>query len=174
MTHGSCNFAPPKDLEQVQALLARKRSELAQAAGDGESEEAMELTEGELREVEREAERQLRPFACSVGDCSRRYKNMNGLRYHYQHSGEHGAVGLALLASGQHECLSHAHKANQAAARSVVASASKLHKQQQMAMNPQVQALQQQHGISPMSSPSPSPITPTSQTPLTQDMSMSN
>src|SRR6202030_3394347 len=26
MTHGSCNFAPPKDLEQVQALLASKRS----------------------------------------------------------------------------------------------------------------------------------------------------
>lgn len=35
---------------------------------------------------------------------------MNGLRYHYQHSGDHGAIGLALLASGQHECLSHAHK----------------------------------------------------------------
>jgi hypothetical protein len=27
---------------------------------------------------------------------------MNGLRYHYQHSGAHGAAGLALLASGQH------------------------------------------------------------------------
>jgi len=31
---------------------------------------------------------------------------MNGLRYHYQHSGDHGAAGLALLSSGQHECLS--------------------------------------------------------------------
>jgi transcription factor SFP1 len=30
---------------------------------------------------------------------------MNGLRYHYQHSGEHGARGLTLLASGLHECL---------------------------------------------------------------------
>lgn len=28
---------------------------------------------------------------------------MNGLRYHYQHSGEHGAIGLALLASGNHD-----------------------------------------------------------------------
>lgn len=27
--------------------------------------------------------------------------------YHYQHSGDHGAIGLALLASGQHECLQH-------------------------------------------------------------------
>lgn len=105
MTHGSCNFAPPKDLEQVQALLASKRS-AREAAGD---EDNM-ISEGELREVEREAERRLRPFACGIGDCQRRYKNMNGLRYHYQHSGEHGAIGLSLLASGQHECLQHAHK----------------------------------------------------------------
>lgn len=62
-----------------------------------------------MREVEREAERRLRPFACGVADCQRRYKNMNGLRYHYQHSGDHGAIGLALLASGQHECLQNAH-----------------------------------------------------------------
>ncbi|OAX39827.1 hypothetical protein K503DRAFT_799324 [Rhizopogon vinicolor AM-OR11-026] len=104
MTHGSCNFAPPKDLEQVQALLASKRS-AREAAG----EEDQGITEGEMREVEREAERRLRPFACGVSDCQRRYKNMNGLRYHYQHSGDHGAIGLALLASGQHECLQHAH-----------------------------------------------------------------
>lgn len=100
MTHGSCNFAPPKDLEQVQALLACKRS-AREAAGEDDNM----ITEGELREVEREAERRLRPFACGVGDCQRRYKNMNGLRYHYQHSGDHGAIGLALLASGKHECL---------------------------------------------------------------------
>ncbi|KAG1725630.1 uncharacterized protein EDB91DRAFT_1331039 [Suillus paluster] len=103
MTHGSCNFAPPKDLEHVQALLASKRS-AREAAG----QEDKGITEGEMREVEREAERRLRPFACGVGDCQRRYKNMNGLRYHYQHSGDHGAVGLALLASGQHESLQHA------------------------------------------------------------------
>ncbi|KAG6372568.1 hypothetical protein JVT61DRAFT_7680 [Boletus reticuloceps] len=110
MTHGSCNFAPPKDLEQVQALLASKRS-AREAAGDDDNT----ITEGELREVEREAERRLRPFACGVGDCQRRYKNMNGLRYHYQHSGDHGAVGLALLASGKHECLQHAHGKSSAA-----------------------------------------------------------
>lgn len=99
MTHGSCNFAPPKDLEQLQQLLASKRSQ--------KSIEGEPLSDAELREVEKEAERRLRPYACGVGDCQRRYKNMNGLRYHYQHSGDHGAIGLALLASGQHECLQH-------------------------------------------------------------------
>jgi transcription factor SFP1 len=111
MTHGSCNFAPPKDLEQVQALLASKRSQrqLAEANGEEVDPSFGVISEGEMREVEREAERRLRPFACGVADCQRRYKNMNGLRYHYQHSGDHGAIGLALLASGQHECLQHAH-----------------------------------------------------------------
>ena len=70
ITHGSCNFAPPKDLEQIQALLDSKRK-------DGNDEP---MSEAELREVEREAERRLRPYACGVGDCQRRYKNMNGLR----------------------------------------------------------------------------------------------
>ncbi|KAI0631692.1 hypothetical protein C8Q77DRAFT_153544 [Trametes polyzona] len=109
MTHGSCNFAPPKDLEHLQELLASKRSEKAAKAGEnGVANEAeVTLSDAELREVEKEAERRLRPYACGVGDCQRRYKNMNGLRYHYQHSGDHGAIGLALLASGQHECLQH-------------------------------------------------------------------
>ena len=44
---------------------------------DGEGE--VVLSESELREVEREAERRLRPYACGVGECQRRYKNMNGL-----------------------------------------------------------------------------------------------
>jgi transcription factor SFP1 len=113
MTHGSCNFAPPKDLEQVQALLASKRSQ-RQANGEEVNGEEVDpsfgmISEGEMREVEREAERRLRPFACGVADCQRRYKNMNGLRYHYQHSGDHGAIGLALLVSGLHECLQNAH-----------------------------------------------------------------
>ncbi|KAG5652493.1 hypothetical protein H0H81_004850 [Sphagnurus paluster] len=143
MTHGSCNFAPPKDLEHVKDLLERKRREReANASAAGLSRSASlgalsrspggtptpathsqggepflqhlahpaygdlgSITETELREVEREAEKRVRPFACGVGDCQRRYKNMNGLRYHYQHSGDHGAVGLALLAGGLHECL---------------------------------------------------------------------
>ncbi|EIW77917.1 hypothetical protein CONPUDRAFT_146018 [Coniophora puteana RWD-64-598 SS2] len=112
LTHGSCNFAPPKDLEQVQALLASKRSQ-REAAG----EQNAQITEGEMREVEREAERRLRPFACGISDCQRRYKNMNGLRYHYQHSGDHGSIGLSLLSSGQHECLQHAHSKSAASSR---------------------------------------------------------
>ncbi|KAF9078587.1 hypothetical protein BDP27DRAFT_18026 [Rhodocollybia butyracea] len=64
------------------------------------------LPASERMAIEAEAERQLKPYACGVGDCPRRYKNMNGLRYHYQHSGDHGAIGLQWLASGKHECLS--------------------------------------------------------------------
>ncbi|KAL0071131.1 hypothetical protein AAF712_001689 [Marasmius tenuissimus] len=175
ITHGSCNFAPPKDLEHVQAILERKRKEKAAATEGIDSEPATPsrlspssshgpsaansapsstlhspsldgtpalpspllpsaypssaslsqpasphplaqgshhllpdlslLPESDLRELEREAEKRLRPFACTVGDCPRRYKNMNGLRYHYQHSGEHGLKGLSMLASGVHECL---------------------------------------------------------------------
>ena len=59
------------------------------------------LTEDDLLSLSREAEKRLRPFACGVGDCQRRYKNMNGLRYHYQHSGDHGAIGLRMLASAK-------------------------------------------------------------------------
>ena len=79
MTHGSCNFAPPKDLEHLQELLASKRSEKAKAQGEGAEGEVM-LSDAELREVEKEAERRLRTYACGVGECQRRYKNMNGLR----------------------------------------------------------------------------------------------
>ncbi|KAJ8519214.1 hypothetical protein ONZ45_g3820 [Pleurotus djamor] len=122
MTHGSCNFAPPKDIELRDRLLEARRREGAESnpgstPGSGASTPIPggavvpdplglgTISELELREVEKEAERRLRPFACGIGDCPRRYKNMNGLRYHYQHSGDHGAMGLALLASGQHRCL---------------------------------------------------------------------
>ncbi|KAJ7673437.1 hypothetical protein B0H17DRAFT_1183228 [Mycena rosella] len=116
MTHGSCNYGPAKDLEAVRALLERKRATAAAAASTSsststpapeEEEEAgaggepSPLSQAELNEVEA----RVRPFACGVGDCARRYKNMNGLRYHYQHSGDHGAVGLGLLAGGVHGCL---------------------------------------------------------------------
>lgn len=78
LTHGQCSFLPPDPvLENL---------------------------------TEKEADERLRPFVCAVGanpggkggGCGRRYKNMNGLRYHYQHSGAHGAVGLAMLASNTH------------------------------------------------------------------------
>ncbi|TIC15775.1 hypothetical protein E3Q10_01459 [Wallemia mellicola] len=49
-----------------------------------------------------EAEAVARPYLCQVGHCDKRYKNMNGLRYHYAHSGAHGAIGLAMLSNGTH------------------------------------------------------------------------
>ncbi|KAJ7710941.1 hypothetical protein B0H17DRAFT_1190607 [Mycena rosella] len=84
MTRGSCNYGPSEYLEAVHALLERKR------ATGGEPSQA------ELNEVEA----LVRPFACGVGDCTRRYKNMKGLRYHSQHSGDHAAVGLGRLGGG--------------------------------------------------------------------------
>lgn len=71
-----------------------------------------------------------KPYVCHVASCGKRYKklvslslsfffcldhvtvsltplsagftSMNGLRYHYQHSGAHGALGLQMLAQGCH------------------------------------------------------------------------
>ncbi|KAF8883026.1 hypothetical protein BD779DRAFT_1541427 [Infundibulicybe gibba] len=128
ITHGSCNFAPPKDLEHVRDLLAERRRREASASNGSSSSGAtpgpqgststtesdgthsppqqegqqythpsypdLPLSESDMRELEREADRRLRPFACGVGDCTRRYKNMNGLRYHYQHRGSHTALGV--------------------------------------------------------------------------------
>jgi transcription factor SFP1 len=107
ITHGSCSFAPAKEVTEVNAVLAQRgRAALPADMSAAELDlAALGMSEPEAREIEREAERRLKPFACGIADCSRRYKNMNGLRYHYQHSGDHGAIGLALLASGQHECL---------------------------------------------------------------------
>ena len=75
MTRGSCNSAPSKDSEALQTLLVERG--LVVNGGD---RLGGQITEGELRELECEAERRWRPFACGVGDCQRRYKNMNGLR----------------------------------------------------------------------------------------------
>jgi transcription factor SFP1 len=150
MTHGSCNFAPPKDLEHVKDLLERKRREREGMSGETQNGSGLtrsasvgsapatdhhqhsitspftpthtsshntspsatpspsdsspsppsartspplqsiksndrlspsailtysdlsNISEHDLREVEREAERRLRPYACSVGDCQRR------------------------------------------------------------------------------------------------------
>lgn len=36
-------------------------------------------------------------YMCQVGTCGKTYKNLNGLRYHYLHSGSHGLLGLQVL-----------------------------------------------------------------------------
>lgn len=46
----------------------------------------------------------VRAYACTVGDCTRRYQTIGGLKYHYFHSALHGIRGLQLFASGQHDC----------------------------------------------------------------------
>ncbi|EJD00451.1 uncharacterized protein FOMMEDRAFT_22249 [Fomitiporia mediterranea MF3/22] len=102
VTHGQCSFTPPPELSSISELgLSIGVSLKLNSVGEIEGLENM--SEAERREAEREAERRVRPFCCQVKPCQRRYKNMNGLRYHYQHSGEHGAVGLRMLASGRHD-----------------------------------------------------------------------
>lgn len=50
-----------------------------------------------------EAEERSRPFVCAVGaGCTKRYRQMNGLKYHYLNSGEHGKYGLRMLQNGTH------------------------------------------------------------------------
>ncbi|WVW83781.1 hypothetical protein I302_105802 [Kwoniella bestiolae CBS 10118] len=50
-----------------------------------------------------EAEERNRPYVCAVGaGCSKRYRQMNGLKYHYLNSGEHGQYGLRMLQNGTH------------------------------------------------------------------------
>ncbi|KLT38462.1 hypothetical protein CC85DRAFT_305951 [Cutaneotrichosporon oleaginosum] len=50
-----------------------------------------------------EAEQRARPYVCAVGaGCDKRYRQMNGLKYHYLNTGEHGEYGLRMLANGTH------------------------------------------------------------------------
>nr|ODN88373.1 hypothetical protein L203_02986 [Cryptococcus depauperatus CBS 7841] len=50
-----------------------------------------------------EAEERNRPFVCAVGaGCTKRYRQMNGLKYHYLNSGDHGLYGLRMLQNGTH------------------------------------------------------------------------
>jgi transcription factor SFP1 len=52
MMHGFCNFAPPKDLEALQALLLAEKGVVV----DGNDRSEVQITEGKLYEVERGAE----------------------------------------------------------------------------------------------------------------------
>ena len=50
------------------------------------SSELSLIPTADLLEVELEAERRLKPFACRAGACTKRYKGMNGLKYHSQYA----------------------------------------------------------------------------------------
>ena len=78
MKHGLCNFAVSKDFEHLQELLASKRSEKAKVWGAEEGE--VTLSDAELQEAKKEAERKSRPYACGLGLCPKRYTHINGLR----------------------------------------------------------------------------------------------
>ncbi|BEJ04571.1 hypothetical protein CcaverHIS641_0203880 [Cutaneotrichosporon cavernicola] len=50
-----------------------------------------------------EAEQRARPYVCAVGaGCDKRYRQMNGLKYHYLNTGDHGQYGLRMIANGTH------------------------------------------------------------------------
>ncbi|KAF8461769.1 hypothetical protein DFH94DRAFT_71283 [Russula ochroleuca] len=95
VTHGQSNFVPLEDSEAPQTVLAEKGSV------NWNDSSGVQVSERELHETEC----RLRPFACGIDNCQRRYTSMKGLQHHYQHSRDHGVIGLQLLASGQHECL---------------------------------------------------------------------
>lgn len=82
INHGKCSYKPPVLSEQ------------------GLSRDILPALD-----TKDQAEFRLRPYACGVGDCTRRYKTLAGLKYHYKHSGIHGFDGLLLMACGQHDCL---------------------------------------------------------------------
>lgn len=50
-----------------------------------------------------EAEQRSRPYVCAVGaGCTKRYRQLNGLKYHYLNSGPHGMFGFRMLQDGTH------------------------------------------------------------------------
>jgi hypothetical protein len=50
---------------------------------DGSGRSGVQIIEGERHQVELEAEPRLSRFACSVGNCRRRYRNIDTLRTYY-------------------------------------------------------------------------------------------
>lgn len=47
---------------------------------NGDDNSGVQATTGELHVVERETDRRLRPFACGIDECQRRYMSMKSLR----------------------------------------------------------------------------------------------
>ncbi|GAA5961918.1 hypothetical protein JCM3765_006437 [Sporobolomyces pararoseus] len=85
--------------QQQQAALLAQQQAAQQAAAAQQAQQAYYwATNGGKIDPKIEG----KPYVCHVASCGKRYKNMNGLRYHYQHSGAHGALGLQMLAQGCH------------------------------------------------------------------------
>ncbi|GAA5875730.1 hypothetical protein JCM16303_003972 [Sporobolomyces ruberrimus] len=85
--------------QQQQAQMLAQQQAAQQAAAQAQAQQAYYwATNGGKIDPKVEG----KPYVCHVASCGKRYKNMNGLRYHYQHSGAHGALGLQMLAQGCH------------------------------------------------------------------------
>ncbi|VDC01233.1 unnamed protein product [Peniophora sp. CBMAI 1063] len=94
LRHGSCSKDPSTVVEMMDTILAQEGLTRADA-----------VSKGIMDKIREQALTRMRPIECTLDTCLRRYTNMHGLRYHYRHSGEHGAKGMRLLASGRHPCL---------------------------------------------------------------------
>lgn len=70
---GTCTAAPSKDFQRLQELLASKRTSKAAATGE------VELSKMDLMEVHQEVDKTVRPFACVIDGCQKRYKSAGGL-----------------------------------------------------------------------------------------------
>ncbi|KAG6917277.1 hypothetical protein DXG01_003225 [Tephrocybe rancida] len=79
ITHGSCNFPPAEERD-----AGPPASESPSLHHDTVTSDPSHLGDDE---------RHLRPFACGVANCQRRYKSVKELMDHFRHS-EHGANGL--------------------------------------------------------------------------------
>ncbi|GAA5942272.1 uncharacterized protein JCM15063_002956 [Sporobolomyces koalae] len=83
--------------QQQQQAIAQQRQQQQQQAAAAQQAYYWATTGGKI-----DPKMEGKPYVCHVASCGKRYKNMNGLRYHYQHSGAHGALGLQMLAQGCH------------------------------------------------------------------------
>lgn len=89
-------------------------------------------------------------YLCQVGACGKRYKNLNGLRYHYLHSGSHGLLGLQLLhangggASAKVDATGRPAVSTQTLSSAAVAAAAQAAAAQQQAQQAQAHAARQQ------------------------------
>ena len=77
--HGHYNFTPPEDLEAPRVLPAKK------GAINVNESLGLQVTEGKLPETER----RLRPFACGIDNCQRRYMSMKCPRTSLLHPGSY-------------------------------------------------------------------------------------
>ncbi|KAI9639638.1 uncharacterized protein MKK02DRAFT_39961 [Dioszegia hungarica] len=85
-----------------------------------------------------EAEDKARPWVCAVNPatCQKRYRQANGLKYHYLNSGEHGLFGLRMLQNGTHPIPSGSSSSNVPKPNSVSTATSSVNTSSSATANP--------------------------------------